>query len=137
MIDILNMFDDEVMNMIDRTGIDRPYNAITLTLEMRQRFGGFYIFFEPVANTAPHTYRIASFVPIQLPVTRTFFTHPSIDPPSERLLELHSAIGHILHFSEAGDYIQAIFDDMREGVVREDGSTQLGEMLRVGLQMRG
>ena len=63
--------------------------------------------------------------------------HPSIDPPSERLLTLYSAIRHILHLSGAGDYIQVILRDMEEGVVRGDGLTQLGDMLRIGLQMRG
>ncbi|KAH8754637.1 hypothetical protein F5883DRAFT_573340 [Diaporthe sp. PMI_573] len=138
-IAILNMFDSGVMHMIEGTDMHRPYNAITLSLEMHQRFGQFHIFFEPDADAAPHTYRIDSFVPFstRFPVTRTLFMHPSIDPPSERLLALHSAIGHILHLSGAGDYIQVILRDMEEGVVRGDGSTQLGDILRIGLQMRG
>jgi hypothetical protein len=138
-IAILNMFDSGVMHMIEGTDMHRPYNAITLSLEMHQRFGQFHIFFELDADAAPHTYRIDSFVPFstRFPVTRTLFMHPSIDPPSERLLALHSAIGHILHLSGAGDYIQVILRDMEEGVVRGDGSTQLGDILRIGLQMRG
>jgi hypothetical protein len=51
--------------------------------------------------------------------------HPSIDPPSERLLALHSAIGHILYLSGAADYLQVFLRDMEEGVVRGDGLTQL------------
>lgn len=73
----------------------------------------------------------------QFPVTRTLYTHPSIDPPSERLLALHSAIGHILHLSGAGEYIHVLLRDMEDGVVREDGSTQLGDLLSIALQMKG
>ncbi|KAK0736708.1 hypothetical protein B0T21DRAFT_411856 [Apiosordaria backusii] len=140
-IAILNMFDSGVMHMIEGTDMHRPYNAITLSLEMHQRFGQFHIFFERIADASapPHTYRINSFLPFsnQFPVTRTLSTHPSIDPPSERLLALHSAIGHILHLSGARDYIQVILRDMEDGVVREDGSTQLGDLLSIALQMRG
>jgi len=140
-IAILNMFDSGVMHMIEGTDIHRPYNAITLSLEMHQRFGQFHIFFERIAdaNAPPHTYLINSFLPFsnQFPVTRTLSTHPSINPPSERLLALHSAIGHILHLSGAGDYIEVILRDIEDGVVREDGSTQLGDVLRMALQMRG
>ncbi|KAK3682378.1 hypothetical protein B0T22DRAFT_282134 [Podospora appendiculata] len=131
-IAILNMFDNGVIYLIEGTDIDWPRNAITLTHDIHQLFGHFDIFFERVADTPPHTYRIGTFLPPfysnQLPITRTLFTHPSIDPPSERLLALHSAIAHILHLSGAGEYIQAILNDMEKGVVREDGSTQLGVM---------
>ncbi|KAK3935965.1 hypothetical protein QBC46DRAFT_396221 [Diplogelasinospora grovesii] len=140
-IAILNMFDSGVMHMIEGTDMHRPYNALTLSLEMHQRFGQFHIFFERIedADAPPHTYRINSFIPFsnRFPVTRTLFMHPSIDPPSERLLALHFAIGHILHLSGAGDYIQVILRDMEDGVVREDGSTQLGDLLSIALQMRG
>jgi hypothetical protein len=66
------------------------------------------------------------------------FIHPSIDPPAERLLALHSAIAHILYLSGAGDYIEKILRDMEEGgVVKEDGSTQLGVLVNLALRMRG
>lgn len=133
------MFDSGVMHMIEGPNMHCPYNALTLSVEMHYRFGEFDVVFERVADAPPHTYRIDTFVSFmtQFPVTRTLSTHPSIDPPSERLLALHSAIGHILHLSGAGDYIQVILRDMEDGVVREDGSTQLGDMLSVALQMKG
>ena len=133
------MFDNGVIYLIEGTDINRPRNALTLSLDMHRLFGQFDIFFQPVANAAPHTYRICTFLPWianQFPITRTLFMHPSVDPPSERLLALHSAIGHILHLSGAGDYIQAILDDMEKGVVREDGSTQLGVLVNLALRMR-
>ncbi len=84
-ITILNMFDVGVIHIIKGTDIDRPYNAITLTLEMHRLFGNFDIFLERVTET-PHTYNIKPFDPffekgLSLPVRRTFFDHPSIDPP--------------------------------------------------------
>jgi hypothetical protein len=126
------------MHMIEGPRMNRPYNAITLSLEMHQRFGEFDIFFEPVADAPPHTYRIDKLIPFtgQLPVTRTLSTHPSIDPPSERLLALHAAIGHVLRLSAAGEYIQVLLRDMEDGVVREDGSTQLGDLVSMALGMK-
>ncbi|KAK4170895.1 hypothetical protein QBC36DRAFT_369302 [Triangularia setosa] len=100
-IAILNMFDVGVIHLIEGIDIDRPRNAITLSLDM------------------------------------TLFLYPSIDPPSERLLGLHSAIGHILYLSGAGEYINVILKNMEDGVVREDGSTQLGALVNAALLIRG
>lgn len=136
------MFDIGVIHLIEGTDIDRPRNAITLSLEMHRFFGNFEIFFERVADDCTaDTYQIQAFHPflaaqLQFPVRRTLFLHPSIDPPLERLLELHSAIGHILHLSGAGEYINVILRDMEDGVVREDGSTQLGALVNVALQIK-
>jgi hypothetical protein len=139
-IAILNMFDIGVIHLIEGTDINRPYNAITLTLEMHRLFGNFDLFLERVTET-PHTYNIKPFDPffekgLNLPVRRTFFEHPSIDPPSERLLALHSAIGHVLHFSGAGEYIDRILEDLEDGMVREDGSTRLGPLVNLALGVR-
>jgi len=138
-IAILNMFDVGVVHLIEDIDMDRPRNAITLTFDMHQLFGNFEIFFRRVADDdTADTYQIQAFRPFlaaqfQFPIRRTFFSHPSIDPPLERLLELHSAIGHVLHLSGAADYINAILSDMEDGVVREDGSTQLGALVNAAL----
>jgi hypothetical protein len=137
---ILNMFDLGVVHLIEGTAMNRPYNAITLSLEIHQSFGQYHIYFDRVPDTPPSTYRIGTFLPPGLedllPVTRTLFTHPTIDPPSERLLALHRAIGHILHLSGAGDYIDKILKDMEDGVVRGDGSTELGVLVDLALKVR-
>ena len=135
------MFDIDVIHLIEGTDIDRPRNAITLSLEMHRLFGNFEIFFERVDNNTADTYQIQAFHPflvarLQFPVRRTLFSHPSIDPPLERLLRLHSAIGHILHLSGAGEYINVILKDMEDGAVQEDGSTQLGALVNVALQIK-
>ncbi|KAK3695762.1 hypothetical protein B0T22DRAFT_478390 [Podospora appendiculata] len=102
---------DDDGNLLD--GLD-TYGGLE-SLDMHQAFRQHDIVFEPVllADGPPNngSYRIDSFFPSlfanHLPVTRTLVMHPSIEPPSERLLALHSAFGHILHLSGAGDYIQS------------------------------
>ena len=137
-INILNMFDLGVAHLIEGPDMNRPYNAITLSLEMHRRFGKYEIFFKSVLP--PHTYRIGSFLPPALsrlfPITRTLFVHPTVDPPSERLLALHCAIAHILHLSGVGDYIDKVLKDMEDGMVREDGSTELGVLVDLALKVQ-
>ncbi|KAK3337681.1 hypothetical protein B0T19DRAFT_413287 [Cercophora scortea] len=140
-IAILNMFDVGVIHLIEGIDIDRPRNAITLSLEMHRFFGNFEIFFERVADDdTTDTYQIQAFHPflsaqLQFPIRRTLFSHASIDPPLARLLELHSAIGHVLYMSGAGEYINTILRNMEDGVVQEDGSTPLGALVNAALQI--
>ncbi|KAK4174641.1 hypothetical protein QBC36DRAFT_312770 [Triangularia setosa] len=137
------MFDVSIVHLIEGTNVDRPCDAITLTLEIHKHFGNFDIFFERVVdNNTPDTYDVPAFHPfiaahLRFPARRTFFIHPFIDPPSERLLKLHSAFGYVLHLSGAEGYIDCILENMDHGVVREDGSTQLGALASVALQIRG
>lgn len=137
---ILNMFDLGVVHLIKGTEINRPYNGITLTTSMHDWFGKYRIFFERIADSPPHTYRIGTSLPPalarSLPVTRTLFVHPTIDSPSERLLALHYAIAHILHLSGAGEYIDKILRDMETGIVRGDGSTELGVLVDLALRVQ-
>lgn len=130
------MLDLGVAHLIEGTDLHQPYNAITLSRKMHQYFGQFKLFFERIPD-APYTYRIDTFLPPILsrpfPITRALFIHPTIDPPLERLLALHYAIAHILRLSGAGDYIDKILRDMEDGIVREDGSTQLGVLVNLAL----
>ncbi|KAL8366258.1 hypothetical protein RB595_004840 [Gaeumannomyces hyphopodioides] len=136
-LDILNMFDVGVVRMIEGVEIDRPFNAITLSMNHHLKFGSFQIFFEgPLSNQPPHTYRIDAFDDfigraLGLPVTRTLHLTEdrNIDPPSPRLLAIHCAIGHILHLSGAGDYIDRIWRDAEEHGVRHDGSTDIRTLI--------
>lgn len=137
---ILNMFDHEVVQLIQGTGIDRPRNAITLTRELHSLFGDFQIFFEPCPNL--HTYRIDSFYPRILrqdpafPLTRTLYLseHRTIDPPPPRLLAVHCAIAHVLHHSAAGEYIDRLLLEMDGQHVQADGSTELDRLVRLRLR---
>ncbi|KAK2796086.1 hypothetical protein FQN52_000060 [Onygenales sp. PD_12] len=136
---ILDMFDNGVTHLISGPEIDRPFNAISLAAALHDFFGNFSIFFEPVLDQQPHTYRIDTFLPVGLiqglPVTRTLYITDdrTIDPPLPRLLAIHNAVGHILHLSAAGEYIDKVLSDS-ERVTQQDGSTELGRLasLRLG-----
>lgn len=141
------MFDHGVGHVIEGIDIDRPTNAITLTQNMHGLFGSFGIYFEPVCDADPHTYRVESFLPSPahgrlLPITRTLFLTDTrtIDPPSPRLLAIYRAITRILHLSAAGDYIDRILRDMEgtaQHVAEEDGSTDLGRLVHLHLWLDG
>ncbi|TPX24825.1 hypothetical protein DIZ76_010269 [Coccidioides immitis] len=132
------MFDCNVSHLIDGNNIDRPFNAMSLTHDLHTHFGNFAVFFEAVPGQA-HTYQVNTFLPPgilqDLPVTRTFYltNDRSIEPPSPRLLAIHHAIAHILHLSGAGEYIDNILRDMEETGVQEDGSTELGRIMKLRL----
>jgi len=132
------MFDLGVAQLIEGPNMHRPYNAITLNYDIHQLFGRCSIFFKRVPDTAD-TYHIGTFLPPQLsrpvPITRTLFIHPTINPPLERLLALHCAIAHILYLSAAGDYINQILRDREEGAVRQDGSTPLDVLVNLALRV--
>ena len=135
------MFDKGAAHLIDGVDIDEPRNAMSLTLLLHEYFGEFKIYFEPVPDHQ-HTYRIKTFLNPWLlsgviPVTRSLYltTDRTIDPPSPRLLAIHNAIGHILHLSAAGSYIDKILKDREERGIRADGSTEIG--LLVGLELHG
>ncbi|KAK0703046.1 hypothetical protein B0T26DRAFT_744173 [Lasiosphaeria miniovina] len=125
-IAILNTFDVGVIHLIE--GID--INAITLSLEMHKFSGTSRS--SSSAYISPPFFLLAQ---LQFPLPRTLFSHASIDTRLERLPELHSAIGHVLHLSGAGDYIKVILRDMEDGVVREGWSTQLGALVNAALQI--
>lgn len=136
------MFDVGVVHLIDGAEIDRPRNALTLTTYFHQFFGNFDVYFTPVdSEEQPNTYRIETFLsPILMrdpsfPITRTFHFAETgtIDPPSPRLLAIHSAIARILHFSAAGEYINRILRDAEEHGIKADGSTELGRLVNLGL----
>ncbi|KAI1375352.1 hypothetical protein F4677DRAFT_454958 [Hypoxylon crocopeplum] len=133
---ILNMFDNGLGHLIERTDIDRPRNAITLTRDFHDLFGNFDVFFEPVLDEDedeqhPHTYRTDSFLlpymsaDLALPITRTLYLtdNRTIDPPSPRLLAVHPA----------GEYIDKLLRDMDEKGIQADGSTELDRILKLRL----
>ncbi|KAI1116698.1 hypothetical protein F5Y14DRAFT_406288 [Nemania sp. NC0429] len=135
---IFDMFDLGIAALIQGPEIDRPRNAITLTAQHCLSFSNFKIYFEHVPAT-DHTYTIRTFYKQNygrralFPTTRELYLLPegtmSIEPPSRRLLAIHRAVAHVLHFSGAGDYIDKIYRDMEEHGVQGDGSTPLGHFI--------
>ncbi|TWU77385.1 hypothetical protein ED733_006070 [Metarhizium rileyi] len=135
-LEILNMFDNDIAHLINGVEIDRPRNALTLTLSLHRAFGNFDVYFTPIPNRT-HTYEIKTFLRTSfhrvLPVTRELYltTDRNIEPPSPRLLALHCAIAHILHLSGAAGYIDKIIRSMDEQIARCDGSTELGQLVQL------
>lgn len=132
------MLDNGVVDLINSVEIDRPRNALALSQDMYHEFKQFHVYFI-ADNTSPHTYRIETFYPSihpRFPITRTF--SPTQDrtrePPSARLLAVHRAIAHILRLSGAGDYIYGILGSIEETTARADGSTPLGELVRLRIE---
>jgi hypothetical protein len=137
------MFDPGVIHQIEGINIDRPYNALTLTHDLHQRFGDLTIYFEPVPDaTTPYTYVVKPttsypfFRRPKLPLTRILFMTPSqtIDPPSSRLLAIHRACSLILHLSGAAEFVNKVIRDMDEKAVESDGTTALGSLVSLGLR---
>ncbi|TWU70998.1 hypothetical protein ED733_001350 [Metarhizium rileyi] len=134
-LQILNMLDNDVAHLIEGPDIDRPRNALTLTHNLHQDFGDFQIYFEPTGTS--NTYRIRTFLPAAihsfLPIIRALFLTEdrTKEPPSPRLLAIHRAIAHILHFSAAGRYIDRVLQDLEEQTVRADGSTHLARLVQL------
>jgi hypothetical protein len=60
-----------------------------------------------------------------------------IEPPMRRLLVIHRACCLILHFSGAGECLERVLRDMEESVARANGTTELGSMVNLRLQMLG
>ncbi|OAA66156.1 hypothetical protein ISF_03994 [Cordyceps fumosorosea ARSEF 2679] len=136
-LEILNMLDNDVAQLINGVDIDRPHNSLTLTLNMHRGLGAFDIYFTQIPDR-PHTYRIETFrrigFMVMFPVTRALYlsVDQSIEPPAPRLLALHRAIGHILHLSGAGAYIDNILRKFEEEQpVQCNGSTPLGEFVQL------
>jgi hypothetical protein len=133
---ILDMFDPGITHLIDGPNIDSPSNALTLTLENHRLFGEFQIYFEPTGR--PHEYRIFSVESGVLsdpyfPVTRVLSRSPTdtINLPSPRLLGIHRAISRIMKLSGAGEYIEQVLRDLEQVTVDADGSTNLGDIMRL------
>ncbi|KAL1963567.1 hypothetical protein VTN77DRAFT_8012 [Rasamsonia byssochlamydoides] len=57
-LQILDMFDPDIIHLIDGFNIDRSMNALTLTMSFHQLFGDFEIYFDPVPDQIQHTYKI-------------------------------------------------------------------------------
>jgi hypothetical protein len=116
--------------------IDRPFNAVTLTMKFHRLFGNFEMYFEPTTQT-PHTYKIDTIRTVNIlrdsifPVTRTLYLTLSrtIDSPSPRLLAIHRVCVTILHLSGAGNYINDILRDIKKFIIKKNEFSELGRLI--------
>jgi hypothetical protein len=140
---ILDMFDPGIIRWIEGTNIDRPSNALTLSVSLHRSFGSLKIYFEAEPGfqnryTIKTTEPFLQFRPM-LPITRDLFitSDHNIDPPMPRLLAIHRACCLIMHLSGAGEYIDKVLWDMEDINVRSDGTTELGSIISLRLHQRG
>ena len=139
---ILEMFDPGVVSLIEGRDIDRPSNALTLAVEEHKEFEILRLYLEQVPDEEPtHRYMLKRFpdppargIPQggDIIVLRQS-PDKSVDMPSRRLLAIHRACAIILHLSAAGDYVDDVLYDYKKGKIRADGSTQVGNMIAMGL----
>ncbi|RLL93285.1 hypothetical protein CFD26_100688 [Aspergillus turcosus] len=133
---ILKMFNPTAAELINGADIDRPVNALSMTIELHRLFGNFKIAFEQIGPPGSHMYKVDYVKPghrvrvEKLPVTVSLPLPPerNIDPTSPELLAIHRAIGRILHLSAVGEYIDKFFRDMEElegGEIMANGSTRI------------
>lgn len=93
---ILNMFDPGVTHLVEGIEIDRPRNAISLTLEFHIQFGNFDAYFEPA------------------------------QPPDTHPPQTHAVLTKILHASGMAEYIEDVLSDRAEiECLAGNGSTDL------------
>lgn len=115
----MEMLDCGVVGELMKPGVvDGPGNAITLTLEMRQRFAQFHVCFSEVAAPPRTTWRVDVLVPVlggRFPVTTRRTWGTGVEPPGGRLLALHAAVGRVLHGSGAGEYLRVLLRDAEGG----------------------
>jgi hypothetical protein len=137
------MFDPGIIHWVESTNIDRPYNALTLSVNFHRHFGNLKVYFEAEPGF-PNRYTIKTTKPLSwfrptLPITRDLFitSDHNIDPPMPRLLAIHRACCLITHLSGAGEYIDKVLRDMEEIGVRSDGTTELGSIISLRLHQRG
>ena len=137
------MFDPGVIYDIEGINIDKPFNALSLSIDLHKEFRDLRIYFEADTYIRDRytikTTRLGLRVGPQLPVTWDLFiaSGRNIDPPSRRLLAIHRACCLIIDLSGAGEYIYKVLQDMEDSNVQSDGTTELGSIISLRLHQRG
>ncbi|BCS23967.1 HNH endonuclease signature motif containing protein [Aspergillus puulaauensis] len=119
--------------------INKEMNVMMMWSPLHQEFGEFYFVFE--ATETLHRYRIKTFPRLSsvllrhLPPDRlvTFTNHDErYSLPDPIILQIHSAIGNILHLTGRGEKIELLKRDLRDADgLASNGSTPIGDLLSV------
>ena len=110
-------------------------NAISLTPILQEAFDDFEIYFQSTGRKDEYEVKVWKRpYPQGLMSSNTIIfadgANSSIDLPSKKLLNLHRAIGQILHLSGAGESIRKLLEQSYNlDTVAEDGSTPLGDIV--------
>lgn len=121
--------------------VNREDNIMMMSTPLYEEFGLFHFVLE---NTqTPNRYRIKLFprfaslytplLPSNRVITLTSHDH-RFDLPEARYLQLHAAIGNILHASGRAERIEKLIRDLGEtdgSVLSKDGSTNISDLLSV------
>jgi hypothetical protein len=120
--------------------INRHENVMMLDAVLHQEFSRFSFILE--ATDVPSRYRTKSFPNFVysgyryiIPEFVTILSHDGRYPaPSKRLLDVHAAIGNILHATGRAEVIAKMINELRGSggqALAKDGSTNVEEMLSV------
>ncbi|KZT25007.1 hypothetical protein NEOLEDRAFT_1148264 [Neolentinus lepideus HHB14362 ss-1] len=119
--------------------INTPKNAILMTNDCHILFGRFFLYFDASLHQFPHEpnkYWVKSTTDIHLPamgkhsVVCTFSPHPTIDPPSAKLLAVHAALAKVLHASSVMKYFDKVISNMEGSTVLDsNGGSDIGLFL--------
>lgn len=118
--------------------VNREDNIMMMVEPFHGEFGRFHFVLE--ATSTPHQYHIRTFprfssvCEFSLPKDRLVSLtnqYPRVDLPRAVHLELHAAIGNILHASRRAETIEKLIRDLGEtgGSLSQDGSTNISNLL--------
>ncbi|CAI7635089.1 unnamed protein product [Penicillium viridicatum] len=123
-------------------GVNHESNMMMMIAPLHEEFARFHFVLE--ATETPNRYRLKQFPRFASDYTTIFFPRDGIvtltshDPnchlPEPLYLQLHTAIGNILHASGRVDKIEKLIGDLRETGgfgLSKDGSTNVGDLLSV------
>ncbi|KXG48990.1 uncharacterized protein PGRI_028600 [Penicillium griseofulvum] len=121
--------------------VNREDDIMMMTTPIHEEFGLFHFVFED--TTTPNCYHLklfprfgSGYIPL-LPSNRivTLTSHdPRFSLPRAKHLQLHAAIGNILHASGRGEKIEKLIRDLEEvggSALSKDGSTNISDLLSV------
>ncbi|KAJ5455131.1 hypothetical protein N7475_010252 [Penicillium sp. IBT 31633x] len=121
--------------------VNRENNIMTMITPLHEEFGLFHFVLED--TSIPNCYRIKLFpsfgtiyrsiLPSDKMLTLTSHDH-RFDLPEAKYLQLHAAIGNILHATGRAERIEKLIRDLRAtggSVLSKDGSTNISDLLSV------
>lgn len=115
---IIEMFDPSIKEILSPTSLRSPANMLTLDRAQHELFASLMIYFE--RTSSPFEYRLWS--PLEDHVGRRgqnyttvkLTSNEGIEPPSERLLDIHRIMARILAASGAREYVNLMVERWEE-----------------------
>lgn len=132
----MKWFGSAAVSLIDEDRIDTPGNMISLEHELHVGFGSFQLYFE---HKGENKYDVQYWDPSWKTAPLMDRRHielrqhggSTVELPDPALLDIHKAIGNVLHLSGAAEGIVQLRRDLEVGTVDGNGTTPLGDMVRL------